>query len=142
MGAFSALLYAVVSVAVVAIPVFIFRTRLHAAIARGQELAQSGPTFSGTALTGRAQVISVQPIGGTVIRGGRPPEYRCSISLRVQPSEGDPYDANIIQLVDSAALPTIGPGATVAVRLDSANPRNVVVDFSQPVRSAAAGRPR
>jgi hypothetical protein len=138
MGAFSTLLTAAVPVAVVAIAVFLFRTRLHAAISRGQELARSAPTFGGAAMTGQARVISVQPIGGTVIRGGHPPEYRCSISLRVQPSDGDPYDANVIQMVDSVKLPNIGPGTTVAVRVDSANPGNVMIDFSQPIRSAAA----
>jgi hypothetical protein len=131
MGAFSMLLAAGIPVAATVVAVILFRNRLHAAISRG-------PTFTGAAVAGNARVIAVQPTGSSVQRGGLPPEYCCHISLRVLPCDGEPYDATITQLVDSMALPNIGPGSTVAVQVDSANPQNVMIDFNQPIRQAAA----
>jgi hypothetical protein len=118
----------------------VLRTRVLKGIFGGGGLLErmSGPKFSGAPVAGTASVIFVHPTGSSIQRGGLPPEYRCQIALRVHPSDGEPYDITIAQLVDSMRLPHIGPGSTVGVQVDSANPHNVRIDFNQPIRPAAS----
>jgi hypothetical protein len=60
-----------------------------------------------------------------------PRQVRCQIAVRVQLPGRPPYDATILQLVDTSAMPNLQPGVTVVVAADSANPQNVRIDVTR-----------
>lgn len=100
------------------------------------------------ALTGTAQVLSATRGGGLLglLAAGRTGNVMCRIALRVEVPGHPPYDTSVTTLVSSRTLVTlcvdgqrwepgrpwhVKPGTIVAVRVDSANPENVRIDFSQ-----------
>jgi hypothetical protein len=118
----------------------IFRTQLRNAI-HGQIGAQRASRAaamnymmaSGTPAT--ARVISADTGGRLVIVGG---QQVLQVGLEVQPPGGAPYRAYIQQPVGPVQAGALQPGATVQVRVDPANPANVMIDFSKPVQPPAA----
>lgn len=89
--------------------------------------------MSGTPAT--ARVISADTGGRLVIVGG---QQVLQIGLEVQPTGGAPYRVFIQQPVGPVQAGALQPGATVEVRVDPANPANVMIDFSRPVLPPAA----
>jgi hypothetical protein len=77
---------------------------------------------SGTAAT--ARVLSLDWAGA---KSGV--WYVCRIGLRVELAGREPYDVTVQQRVEAVRLPAVQPGATVAVRIDPANPLIVGIDF-------------
>jgi hypothetical protein len=76
-----------------------------------------------------------------VAAGSGSPAQSCWIQARVEIPGREPYDAGISQPLDAAVLVTLGldgrnwdvkPGKTFAVRVDSADPQKVLIDFSRP----------
>lgn len=118
------------------VAVMVFVIVLRVGLLKGL-LGSRKPKFTGAPLIGTGQVVSVQPTGSSIQRGGLPPEYRCRIALRVDVPGREPYGVTVDQLVDSMVLPNLRPGTNVVVQVDSANPANIHVDFSQPVTPAA-----
>jgi hypothetical protein len=101
-----------------------------------------GPAFKGAPVPGTAQVVSVQETDvGFGPVDGPTDELRCKIALRVQLPGRAPYDTTILQLVDLVDhRPNLQPGATVVVTADSADPQNVRIDFTQPIRPGSEVR--
>lgn len=55
------------------------------------------------------------------------------IGLRVQVDGGAPYTVEIKQHVELEEPAALRPGATVEVRIDPADPKRAVIDFTRPV---------
>jgi hypothetical protein len=94
-----------------------------------QLAAQREVLASGT--PGTAQVLYAGTGGRMVIVRG---EQLLQIALRVQVADWAPYDIQIQQPVGPVQAGALQPGATVEVRVDPANPGNVAIDFSKPIR--------
>jgi hypothetical protein len=90
------------------------------------------PAFKGSALTGPAQVLSLEPTG-PVVNG----LYVCNIGLRVEIPGRQPYDVTVQKPVHPFSMTALQPGSTLQVKVDSADPLNVRIDSSQPVGAAA-----
>jgi hypothetical protein len=86
------------------------------------DTATSAVLRSGTAAT--ARVLSLD-WGGA--KSGV--WYVCRIGLRVELVGSEPYDVTVQQRVEAVRLAAVQPGATVAVRVDPANPLIVGIDF-------------
>jgi hypothetical protein len=115
------------------------------------------PASTGVQVQGTGQVASVQRTriskgSGEIGSRDDDVEVQCQIALRVQLPGRSPYDATIHQFVDHEMLPGLTsavrpgvpylqPGATVVVAADSANPRDVRIDFTQPIRQGGPARP-
>lgn len=85
----------------------------------------------GPALTGTAQVLAVRTLGAVATY---PRRVVCRIRLRVDVPGHEPYEATARQNFTPRVLDArIHTGGTVAVRVDSSNPKHVLVDFSQPI---------
>jgi hypothetical protein len=88
--------------------------------------------FRDAPVHGTGQVLSVQRKGLPFSHGENGPrQVRCQIAVRVQLPGRPPYDATILQLVDTSAMPNLQPGVTVVVAADSANPQNVRIDVTR-----------
>ena len=87
----------------------------------------------GQALTGTAQVLSVKTRGavGDYSQGSQRAVGR--IRLRIQLAGREPYEATTRQNFRPSAFAALQAGRTVAVLVDSADPRKVRIDLSQPV---------
>ena len=85
------------------------------------------PTIKGPALTGTAQILSVQQTTGPMREG-------CSlalrIALRVEVPGRQPHDVTVDRTVDLNHLARVQPGATIPVQVDATNPQKVLIDFS------------
>ena len=116
-----------------------FRTQVRNTI-RGQIGAQRAQTAAAAAYMmssgtpGTARVLSADSGGRMVIVGG---QQVLQISLEVQVAGGAPYQAFIQQPVGPVQAGALQPGATVEVRVDPANPANVMIDFSKPIQPPA-----
>jgi hypothetical protein len=93
--------------------------------------------FRGPALTGTARVLSDRMLFGTNATWQR------RLTLRVEIPGRPPYDVKInVSLNTDAAQMALGPdrrhreGRIVSVRVDSANPKRVWIDFSKPMNQA------
>jgi hypothetical protein len=65
-------------------------------------------------------------------------EYQVGLTLRVTVPGRAPYDVRTTESVDPVRAGALQPGATVAVRVDAADPQHVLVDFSQPATRPTA----
>ncbi|ORV93926.1 hypothetical protein AWC11_04460 [Mycobacterium interjectum] len=92
-----------------------------------------GPAFAGPALAGTAQVLSAR---GAIYFGGRSTVYR--VGLRVAIPGHPPYDTKVTTRVEMGAIAAVQPGATVAVQVDSSDPKKVRIDLGQPAPPPAA----
>jgi hypothetical protein len=98
-----------------------------------QEAAANYLLSAGTPAT--AKILSADTGGRLVIVHGK---HECRIGLKVQVPDRQPYDVQIQQLVEPIRKGALQLGATVEVRVDPANPNNVVIDFSKPILPAGA----
>lgn len=84
------------------------------------------PKISGPALTGTAQVLSVQTTGTMINQS-----YVLQISLRVQVQDRPPYDVTVSRRIHPVQMAAIQPGAVIPVRVDAADPNVVEFDFNR-----------
>jgi hypothetical protein len=99
---------------------------------------ESAPIANGVRAS--AVIESISDTGLTISMPGvgpNAPRYR--LGLRVTPADGftPPYETEVTTLVPRIYAPMIVPGASLGVIVDSANPMNVQVDFSQLSRPAS-----
>jgi hypothetical protein len=94
------------------------------------------PTIRGPALTGTAQVLSIQTTGTMINQS-----YVLKIALRVQIPGRQPYDVTVSRQIHPIQMPAIQPGTVIPVQVDAANPQNVQFDFNRPVTPWQAGPP-
>jgi hypothetical protein len=102
------------------------------------------PNFKGHAVPGTALVLSA---GREVLSGKwwlKPTVgyYVCRAELRVSVAGREPYDVTITERVPkhwAGQNIRLCQGMTVVVQVDSANPRNVRFDFTQPVQPLQPG---
>ena len=80
-------------------------------------------------MAGTAQVLSVETMTTTE---GPVPSYMCRIALRVEIPGRPHYDATSSNsdFMTPVEIAAVQPGKTVAVQIDSTNPRDVWIDFS------------
>lgn len=98
-----------------------------------------GPQIRGPALTGRARVLWVKP-GLYVGPSSTSTQGRLfKIALRVEVRGRDPYDVTFTQAIGNNAMAAMQPNSVVPVLIDSTNPRNVRIDFSQSFMPTGAG---
>ena len=88
------------------------------------------PTIKGPALTGVAQILSVQQTTGPMREGMN---LALRIGLRVQVPGRQPYDVTVKRTVQLNHLARVQPGATIPVSVDPTRPENVRIDFNQPI---------
>ncbi|OBK46988.1 hypothetical protein A5655_08350 [Mycobacterium sp. 1081908.1] len=109
-----------------------------------------GPKFSGPALTGTGRVSAIPSLGllsggGAVVGNiqlflhdmGQSGSRLCGIGLRVEIPGREPYDATVWQVIDRTQVAAMESGAAFPVEVDSADPRNVRIDFGRPVQHSA-----
>ncbi|OBG26744.1 hypothetical protein [Mycobacterium sp. 852002-51057_SCH5723018] len=97
------------------------------------------PNFKGQVLRGTARVLSARPevMSGRWWLTPTGGYYVARTALRVEVAGRDPYDVTITDRVPKqwgGRDTRLCKGMTVAVKVDSADPRNVRFDFSQPVQ--------
>jgi hypothetical protein len=100
---------------------------------------QPAPTFEGDPVYGTAQVVSVQGVHGRSREDYDQEQIRmalCEMVLRVQLPGQEPYDVTIFPHVRVDVMAGL-QGKTFVMEADSANPQNVRIDFTQPIRPAA-----
>jgi hypothetical protein len=96
--------------------------------------ASNGPEFSGPALMGTAQVLSVGSTGYSAKSAFESYERHFrKIGLRVQIPGREPYDVTVWHGFSAWMLGTMRPGGTVAVGVDAANPQKVRIKLDQPI---------
>ena len=88
------------------------------------------PTIKGPALTGTAQILSVEQSTGPMREGLN---LALRIGLRVEVPGRQPYDVAVKRTVDLNHLARVQTGATIPVQVDATNPQKVRIDFSQPI---------
>jgi hypothetical protein len=76
-----------------------------------------------TGIPAQARVTVVRPTGTLM---NYQPE--CQVDLDVWPAGRQPYRASILSVIHQVAMPRVQPGMTVPVKIDPANPLNVVLD--------------
>ncbi len=76
-----------------------------------------------TGIPAQARVNVIRPTGTLM---NYQPE--CQLDLDVAPPNAQPYRVSILSVVHQVAMPRVQPGMTVPVKIDPANPRNVVLD--------------
>jgi hypothetical protein len=86
--------------------------------------------FRGDAQAGTGQVLSLRQFGSV----GGLPRMVCLIRLRVEVPSGEPYDATTWRTIYPWALGPLRAGSTVPVEVDSANPKRVRINLSQPIQ--------
>jgi hypothetical protein len=96
---------------------FVFR--LLKGSAERQKLLQTG-------VAGTAQVLSVQQTGTYI---NNQPEVM--VALMVSRAGMAPYQVNTTMILSLLDVPRLQPGASVAVKIDAADPQKVAVDLSQ-----------
>jgi hypothetical protein len=85
----------------------------------------------GPALTGTAQILSVRTLGAVA---AYPRRVVCRVRLRVDVPGHEPYETTARQNFTPWVLDAhIHAGGTVAVRVNSTNPKHVQIDLSRPV---------
>jgi hypothetical protein len=94
------------------------------------------PAIRGPALTGTAQVLSVQTTGAMINQ-----RYVLKIALMVQVPGRGPYSVFVSRQIHPIQMAAIQPGRIVPVQVDAANPQNVQFDFNRPVAAPQAGPP-
>jgi hypothetical protein len=98
-----------------------------------------GPKINGPALTGTARILSVRLTGAGGYALGwlgmaLSESYVCWTALRVEVPGREPYDVTIRGYVPKRLYPDLeGGGRTVAVQVDSTNPKKARIDFNQPI---------
>jgi hypothetical protein len=92
------------------------------------------PKIRGPALTGTAQILSVQHTTGPSEEGRNLP---LGIGLRVQVPGHQPYDVTVKRTVDLIHVARVQTGATFPVQVDATNPQKVRIDFNQPITPQA-----
>lgn len=98
------------------------------------ELMQNG-------LLGRGMIASATPSGGTVQVGGGLVERTCTFQVQVLLDGKAPYLATVVQRVPEVYLGQLqSGGATVAVRVDPAQPERVALDLATTPPSVRMGR--
>jgi hypothetical protein len=103
--------------------------------------ARRDPKITGPALTGTAQVLSVED---TLARRGDASGqkwYTYLVGLRVEIPGREPYDATVRQLFTMAGIAALQVGRTVPVQVEAANPLNVRVDFGKEITWPATESP-
>jgi hypothetical protein len=80
------------------------------------------PTPPATWPPGRATVSAIRETGAMIDDN---PE--CDLDLQVSVSGSAPYPVTHRQVIAQVALASFQPGATVAVRVDPANPQSLIV---------------
>ncbi|BBZ40048.1 hypothetical protein [Mycobacterium conspicuum] len=105
------------SVAVPVVAIWIFRK-------------SKNPSIRGPALTGTAQVLSVQTTGMTVNDS-----YVLQIALRVQVPDRPPYDATVSRRIHPIQMAAIQPGRIIPVRVDATDPNVIEFDFNRSAQS-------
>jgi hypothetical protein len=88
------------------------------------------PTIRGPALTGTAQVLSVQTTGTMINQS-----YVLRIALRVQVQDRQPYDVTVSRRIHPIQMAAIQPGRIIPVQVDATNPNVVEFDFNRSVQS-------
>jgi hypothetical protein len=89
------------------------------------------PTFEGDPVQGTAQVVSVQGVHGMSRKDYDREQITvayCEMALRVQLPGREPYDVTIFPHVKVDAMADL-PGKTFVVTADSANPKNVRINY-------------
>lgn len=71
----------------------------------------------------RAVVLSLRETGTFINR--RP---QCEIGLRVEPVDGDPYDASVRQVLSITSIPRYQPGNVMTVRYDPRAPHELIIE--------------
>jgi hypothetical protein len=94
------------------------------------------PKFRGNAVAGTAQVVSLRRIG-SMMQNSLVPQIMCRIGLRVQVPGSEPYDVKIWKGWAPWAMDSIQPGRTVAVEVDSADPKKIRIGSPSPSRVAS-----
>lgn len=85
----------------------------------------------GPALTGTGQILSVRTLGAVATY---PRRVVCRIRLRVDVPGHEPYEATARQNFTPWVLDArIHAGGSVAVRVNSTNPKHVQIDLNQPI---------
>jgi hypothetical protein len=99
--------------------------------AQGVVQAQAAASnLRATGLPSQARVLSIEPTGMTINDA-----HQCRLALEVGsvPHAPDayrtqPYRVSIVQALHPVVLPRVQPGMMLPVRIDAANPANVVLD--------------
>jgi hypothetical protein len=73
-----------------------------------------------------AEIISIHPTGN--IFNDQP---QVDIVVRVTPTDGEPYEANVTMIINAVYLPQFQPGKTVQVRYDAGDPSNVAIEETE-----------
>jgi hypothetical protein len=97
-----------------------------------------------TMIAGANQMIHAQTAAANLRMTGIPAQARinvlrptgtlmnfqpeCEVNLDVWPAGHPPYRASIRSVIHQVAMPRVQPGMTVPVKIDPANPMNVVLD--------------
>lgn len=90
------------------------------------DLIRTGELARGNVLAVTATGMTMQIANGLV-------ERKCELTVRVYRNGLAPYDTTTTQRVQEVYIPQLASGgAWVAVRVDPADPRRIVVDFSVP----------
>lgn len=74
-------------------------------------------------VSARATITALDQTGTTINN-----QPKCHIGLRVEPKDGDPFDAVATQLVLLTQIPQFQPGTVVTVRYDPADRRKVALE--------------
>ena len=105
-----------------------------------QARARRAAEFKGPALSGTAQLLSVDRAGGLAAFGKTYKwEIVCRIGLRVEIPGRPPYDVTVTTPVANGWFYDVQPGGTYAVQVDSAHPEAVRFDYRQSITPPAAG---
>jgi hypothetical protein len=103
------------------------------------------PELMKNGILGRGQIMTATPSGGTVQVAGGLVERTCTFQVKVILDGKVPYGATVQQRVPEVYLAQFQSGqATVAVRVDPANPNRFALDLQTPppsVRVAQASGP-
>jgi hypothetical protein len=102
---------------------------VRADVAQAQGMLAGAANLRMTGLPSQARVLGIQPTGTMI---NMAPE--CRVDLEVYPPMAaagyrvQPYRVAIMQALHQVVLPRVQPGMTVPVKIEAANPLNVVVD--------------
>lgn len=84
-----------------------------------------------TGTLGQGEILGLQLSGTTLSVGNGLTERNCTFTLNVRLDGKQPYQATVSQRVPEINIPQLQqPGATVAVRVDAANPAHIAIDFA------------
>lgn len=108
---------------VVVLPTLFFVVRLMKGLDSGQkdiaQLMQTGSMAQG-------RVVQVQ-MGGMTVTTGAHRNLQLQVTVDVYPQGGQPWRAQVTQLVSELQVAQLQPGATVEIRYDPQNPQRAVV---------------